>query len=202
MNETSIPNTLEKLRNGDKVTIVAFGDSITEGYAVEKGFVDYWEESLRKKYPSALLRMINSGISGDTTFDAVDRMRRDVIVHRPDLVTVQFGINDCFSTVYRGEFRENLAWIIMRLKEETAAEIVLVTSMLPRDFNAQEALLRYYDIIRHYAKECNVGLIQLDAVWRRALRGERDFDSLVLPDGIHPSEEGYRVIAEEFMKLF
>ncbi|MFA6448682.1 MAG: GDSL-type esterase/lipase family protein [bacterium] len=194
--------TLDKLRNGENVTIVAFGDSITEGYDSARSFVDFWEEALRKNYPSALLRMINSGISGDTTFGAVDRFRRDVAPHRPDLVTVQFGINDCYNTVYRSEFRENLQWIILRIQEETGAEIILVTSMLPRNEQDHESLMRYYDVIRFYATEYNLAIVELDTLWLRALRGERDFDSLVLPDGIHPSEAGHRLIAEEFMRLF
>lgn len=197
-----IVKTLEKLRRCEKVAIVAFGDSITEGYETPASFVDYWEEALRRKFPAAPLRIINSGRCGDTTFDAVDRFRRDVAAHRPDLVSVQFGINDCFSTVYRSEFRENLQWIILRIREETRAETVLVTSMLPRNENDQESLMRYYDVIRHYASEYKLPIVELDALWRRALRGERDFDSLVLPDGIHPSDQGHRLIAEEFMKLF
>jgi acyl-CoA thioesterase I len=202
MEETRIGKTLEKLRNGGKITIVAFGDSITEGYEVARGYVDFWEESLRKKYPAATLRMINSGVSGDTTFNAVDRFRRDVVVHRPDLVAVQFGINDCYSTVYRSEFRENLQWLILRIQEETGADIILVTSMLPRNENDQESLMRYYDVIRYYAAEYNLEIVRLDAVWKNALLGGRDFDRLVLPDGMHPSEEGYELIAEEFMKHF
>ncbi len=146
--------------------------------------------------------MINSGRSGDTTFAAVERFRRDVVAHKPHLVSVQFGINDCFGAVYRSEFRENVQWLILRLFEETSAEVVLVTSMLPRSENDRESLMRYYDVIIDYSKEYGLPLIRLDQLWMRSLNGERDFDEIVLPDGIHPSEEGYALIAAEFMKLF
>ncbi len=198
----SIEKTISKLVAGEKVTIVAFGDSITEGYEVPRGFVDFWEEALRRKYPAALLRMINAGRSGDTTFAAVDRLRHDVITHRPDLVTVQFGINDCFSTVYRSEFRENLQWLILRIQEEAQAEIALVTSPVPRNENDQESLARYYDVIRFFASEYDLPIVQIDMEWKRILRGGGDFDALMLPDGIHPSETGYRQISRLFMELF
>ena len=87
--------TLTDLRNGCNVTIVAYGDSITAGYAVRRGFPTFWKEMLVHKYPGVRIELISSGISGDTTMDGLARLDWAVLSYEPDLVTINFGINDC-----------------------------------------------------------------------------------------------------------
>ena len=78
---------------GDRVVIVAFGDSTTTW----KGPNTNWVELLRKRLPDALngrdIELIDAGVSSDTTDLARDRMWWDVVRHRPDVTLVQFGIN-------------------------------------------------------------------------------------------------------------
>ena len=50
---------------------------------------------LQQKYPEAKVEMINSGISGDTSLDGLARLDWAVLSYEPDLVTINFGINDC-----------------------------------------------------------------------------------------------------------
>lgn len=197
-----IQKTLEKLESGRAVCIVAFGDSITEGYEVSSGFVDIFRVDLRRKFPESELNVINSGRCGDTTFDAVERFRRDVAAHDPDLVTVQFGLNDCFGCVYRSEFRENMGWILKRLREETHAEVVLMTSVMPMGAGDADAVVRYYDVIRDFAREERTALVQLDVLWKEAARDPRMFHRLTMPDGVHPTEHGHRFIADALMAVF
>jgi acyl-CoA thioesterase I len=197
-----LKNSFASLLAGDPLTVVAFGDSITEGYDVAHSYVHYWEAAMRNRFPAAPLRVVNAGCSGDTTFDAVRRMRQDVVAYAPHLVFVQFGINDCFSAVYRSEFRENLLWIIRRLSEETSADILLMTSVLLRETRDREALERFYDVICEFAAEHSLGLFRMDILWRDAMRNGPQFDQLILPDGAHPSDDGHRHIADALIKLF
>ncbi|MGV8175469.1 MAG: SGNH/GDSL hydrolase family protein, partial [Methanothrix sp.] len=60
----SVSRTRSDLEAGADVTIVAYGDSITAGYAVRRGFPSFWKQMLVEKYPEAGVEMINSGISG------------------------------------------------------------------------------------------------------------------------------------------
>ena len=90
-----VSRTRSDLEAGADVTIVAYGDSITAGFAVRRGFPSFWKEMLDEKYPEAGLEMINSGISGDTTLDGISRLDWAALSYEPDLVTINFGINDC-----------------------------------------------------------------------------------------------------------
>lgn len=119
------------------LTIVAFGDSTTA--------VDDWSGLDVPVYPDLLpgalvaygvaARVVNAGICDTTTRDARERLDRDVRTHRPDLVVVQFGINDSWidagegrrePRLSRDEYRDNLRHIVRTLTGD-GAQVVLMT---------------------------------------------------------------------------
>ncbi len=99
-----------KLLAGESVRVVCFGDSVTGVYyhtGSRRAYTDMLGIALRQFAPQAKVEMINAGISGNTTENALARIDRDVIAHRPDLVTVMFGLND-MARVPLDVYRENL----------------------------------------------------------------------------------------------
>jgi lysophospholipase L1-like esterase len=120
------------------VRIVAFGDSTT---ATARDWAPEIKEVYSDCLPAALAPqgigavVINAGIGDTTTRQAVARLDRDVRRHHPDLVVVQFGINDSWIDVDEGktkprltraEFRRNLTVIARRLKQD-GARVILMT---------------------------------------------------------------------------
>jgi hypothetical protein len=85
-----LPNVIQKLENGETVTIVYFGGSNTrsEGYRVMTA------DWLREQYPKADIRSVNAGISGTGSDLGCARLETDVLRHQPDLVFVEFVGND------------------------------------------------------------------------------------------------------------
>src|ERR1700756_5102841 len=77
----------------DRPVIVAFGDSLTAGYGTDAGnsYPDYLEHDLEAK--GFHYRVVNAGISGNTTKDGVERVA-DVLALKPAVVIVAFGGND------------------------------------------------------------------------------------------------------------
>jgi acyl-CoA thioesterase-1 len=119
------------------LTIVAFGDSTTAA--------DDWSGLRIPTYPDLLpgalvaygvaARVVNAGICDTTTRDARERLDRDVRAHAPDLVVVQFGINDSWidagegrrePRLSRDEYRDNLRHIARTLVADGAL-VVLMT---------------------------------------------------------------------------
>jgi lysophospholipase L1-like esterase len=120
------------------VRIVAFGDSTT---ATARDWAPEIKEVYSDCLPKALAPhriaavVINAGIGDTTTRQAVSRLDRDVRRYHPDLVVVQFGINDSWIDVDEGktkprltraEFRHNLTIIGRRLKQD-GAQVMLMT---------------------------------------------------------------------------
>jgi acyl-CoA thioesterase-1 len=197
-----VEKTRLDLENGCKVTIVAFGDSITAGYCVRRGFPSFWKVLLAEKYPDARVEMINSGICGDTSMDGLARLDWAVLAYEPDLVTINFGINDCVLGLDLEEFEMNFVEMVRRIRAGPNSEILLLSSQ-PLETPPYDRLVQdYYQAVERVAKQMDVGFVDVYGAWMRHVHAGTSLGSLILPGLDHPNEAGYKIIAEELMRLF
>jgi acyl-CoA thioesterase-1 len=194
--------TVSLLEAGEQVRIVSFGDSITAGFAVRRGFDHFWMGMLKEKYPKADVTMTNEGVCGATSFDGLARLDWSVIAHAPDLVTVNFGINDMYMGIRLGEFKSNLIEITEKIIEGSKSEILLLSSepLLTPKFD--RIVLSYYQTLEDVAEEMGVGFADVCGAWMRRVAEGVPLESLILPGLDHPNEAGYKIIAEELMRFF
>jgi acyl-CoA thioesterase I len=197
-----VERTRRDIESGADATIVCFGDSITAGYAVRRGFPSFLLESLRQRFPDSKIEMINSGISGDTSQDGLSRLDWAVLSYEPDLVTINFGINDCVLGLSLEEFEMNLVVMVRRIRAGPDSEILLLSSQPLESPPYDQRVLDYYQTVETVAKEMNVGFVDVYGAWMKRVRAGMPLDSLILPGLDHPNEAGYRIIAEELMSLF
>jgi len=177
-------------------TYVAFGDSITEGYGVRRGFVSFLAERVAKARPGLDLTTINAGSSGENTSDAVYRLQTDVLDHDPDLVTVNFGVNDAFSWVSAEKFGSNLTGMVEAIRENGCPRIVLVSSEVIPEPQAERQMLPYWEKMRQVAGETGAVYADANASWQSLLDAGTDQWTLIIPGDMHPNEEGHRIIAD------
>jgi lysophospholipase L1-like esterase len=197
-----VEKTRKDLESGCNVTIVAFGDSITAGFAVRRGFPSFWKQMLAEKYPEANVEMINSGISGDMSQDGLARLDWAALSYEPDLITINFGINDCVLGLGLEEFEMDLVEMVRRIRAGPNSEILLLSSQ-PLETPPYDVLvLDYYQAVERVAKEMDVGFVDVYGGWMKHVYAGTPLSSLILPGLDHPNEAGYRIIAEELMKLF
>jgi len=197
-----VERTRRDIESGADATIVCFGDSITAGYAVRRGFPSFLLESLRQRFPDSKIEMINSGISGDTSQDGLGRLDWAVLSYEPDLVTINFGINDCVLGLSLEEFEMNLVEMVRRIRAGPDSEILLLSSQPLESPPYDQRVLDYYQTVERVAKEMNVGFVDVYGAWMKRVQAGMPLDSLILPGLDHPNEAGYRIIAEELMSLF
>ena len=197
-----VERTRRDIESGADATIVCFGDSITAGYAVRRGFPSFLLESLRQRFPDSKIEMINSGISGDTSQDGLGRLDWAVLSYEPDLVTINFGINDCVLGLSLEEFEMNLVEMVRRIRAGPDSEILLLSSQPLESPPYDQRVLDYYQTGERVAKEMNVGFVDVYGAWMKRVQAGMPLDSLILPGLDHPNEAGYRIIAEELMSLF
>lgn len=144
--------------------------------------------------------MINAGISGHTTVNGLARLERDVLSHRPDLVTIMFGLND-MTRVPLEAYRSNLKEMITRCRA-IGAEVVLATpnNVIDSEGRPTAKLVEYCDAMRAVGREERVPVSdvyrELDAVracdplaWR-----------LLLSDAIHPNMDGHKRLASALVQ--
>jgi acyl-CoA thioesterase-1 len=188
-----VPSRLDRDRSSAGLPkIVAFGDSLTAGLGVPS------EES----YPSELqrrldlagyrYRVINAGVSGDTTAGGVRRLDW-VLKSQPGIVIVELGANDGLRGLNPNETRRNLEQIIRRL-QSAGAMVVLTGMRLPPNYGADYAG-RFASLYPDLAFRYRLALMPffLEGVAARA--------SLNQADGIHPTGAGYRVIVDHLLPI-
>jgi acyl-CoA thioesterase-1 len=197
-----VEKTRKDLASGCNVTIVALGDSITAGYAVRRGFPSFWKQMLVEKYPDAKTEMINSGISGDTSSDGLARLDWSALAYEPDLVTINFGINDCVLGLGLEEFEMNFVEMVRRIRAGPNSEILLLSSQPLETPPYDRLVLDYYQSVQRVAKEMDTGFVDVYGSWMARVQEGTPLGSLILPGLDHPNEAGYRIIAEELMRLF
>jgi len=156
----------------------------------------------RLNNPDARIELINSGISGDTTIDGLARLDWSVLSYEPDLVSINFGINDCVMGLGLDEFELNLVQMVRRIRAGPGSEILLLSSQ-PLETQPFDRLVQdYYQAVRNVANEMDVGFVDVYGAWMERVRQGTPLSSLILTGLDHPNEAGYKIIAEEIMKLF
>jgi acyl-CoA thioesterase-1 len=163
--------------------VVAFGDSITEGYGLARGddYPAQLERALAAKGVKA--KVVNAGVSGDTTNNALDRVA-SVIAAKPSLVILEFGGNDGLRGFPPGLTKKNLSEVITRL-QQAGTRVALVGMTLPKNYGSAY-LTRFEQVFKDLAAQHKITLIPVGPA---AILGGRN---LMQPDGIHPTAAGYQ----------
>lgn len=164
--------------------LVCFGDSITQG-SIGSAYVDKLAHAL------PMVEVLNRGIDGDTTYNLLMRLERDVLALNPDVVTIMIGLND-FGTAY-GErlsrayyrflkknpvaidipaFEAFYAAIIRRLIDAGIAVVLLTPTTLGEvpDTPGQALLDGYVAVVHRLAHQYALPLIDVRAHFVAALR--------------------------------
>lgn len=200
-------------------TLLFTGDSITDADRARPVGTDFFN-GLGRNYashvnslltawrPEAKIRVLNTGISGNTSRDLLARWQTDVLALKPDSVSVMIGINDIWRqfdnplapemAVFPGEYRENLTKII-ELSQSSVQRVILMTPFFiePRRDDPMRARVDEYGcILKELAEKYGLPLVDCQAAM--------DAVCLHIPtanlswDRVHPTVAGHMVLAKAF----
>ncbi|WP_266364054.1 arylesterase [Tellurirhabdus rosea] len=174
-------------------TILFFGNSLTAGYGVDPaeafpGRIGQRLDSLKLNY-----RVINAGVSGETT--AGGRSRVGWTLRQPvDIFVLELGGNDGLRGLPLAATRQNLQAIIDTVRARSPqAQIVLAGMQIPPNMGP-DYTSEFRQIYPELAKKNNLTLIPF------LLEGVGGIPRLNQPDGIHPTPEGHKLVAETVWK--
>ena len=176
----------------NRPVILCFGDSLTAGFGVEpgKGYPELMQAALDAK--GYRYRVVNAGISGDTTSGGVSRMA-EAIAAKPEIVLLELGGNDGLRGLPISVTRANLEEMI-RGFQGAGATVVLAGMTLPRNYGP-EYIGQFEKIYRDLAKEYKLTLIPF------LLEPLVSKPGMMQNDGIHPTASGYREVVPSFVQL-
>ena len=170
--------------------VVCFGDSLTAGHGADLGasYPDFLQKDVDRDRLHA--RVVNEGISGDTTKDGLDRIP-EIIALKPTIVVLEFGGNDGLRGLNLQTTRQNLASMIEVLK---AAHIkVIVAGMtLPPDYGA--------DYISHFTGNySSLGKQYHVPVLPFLLQNVYGVAGMMQPDRTHATNRGNEIVAKNVL---
>ena len=170
-------------------TILFFGDSITAGYGLEEeqAFPAFIQKKLDENGHRYLV--VNAGLSGETSAGGLRRIDW-VLQQRVDIFVLELGGNDGLRGIDPRSTKENLQGIMDRVKAKYPDADIILTGMEAPPNMGGNYTGEFRNIFSDLAQANDVVFMPF------ILEGVAGDPELNLPDGIHPTEEGHRIIAE------
>lgn len=192
---TRLKNLMKRAANGESLVIGFLGGSITQGSlsSTPKTCYAYLVyEWWKKSFPNAEFSFVNGGIGGTTSHYGGARAWKDVLCYRPDIVTVDFSVNDDANEFFEETYEGTLRRLLMA--PSAPAVVVLNNVFYDTGKNAQD----YHNRIADHYGIPHVSIkdtIFPDVESGKIVRAD------ITPDNLHPNDKGHRLVADEICKL-
>ncbi len=206
-NAQSVPKTLAKLRRGQKVVIVTWGDSVTAGgdaSTPDLAYPSLFITRLRERFPKSEIVHHNAGIGGSNTMGRLPNIEKEVLSFKPDLVTIEF-VNDMgFSEeVLRNNYTSAFEQI-----RAVGAEPLLITPHFvmpswmdlphPRGKETRKAIT----ILRDLCVEQKVGVADTSQRWEHLDQEGIPYITLLVNGINHPDDRGHEMFVRDLLSFF
>jgi len=215
--EQYLPKTLAKLRSGEPVRILAWGDSVTESTYLPDREQNCWQsqfvERLRKRFPNARIELITEGWGGRSTQSFLTvppgephNYAEKVLAPKPDLIISEF-VNDAYLNP---EGVEKLYSRVLGDFQEIGAEWIILTPHYVRPDWMQLTTERKVDDdprpyvagLRQFAKTHNIALADAAKRYGRLWRQGIPYSTLMSNAINHPDARGMTIFADALMEIF
>ena len=187
-NTYRVKKVLDKMKNGENTTIAYLGGSITEGYLVNsnQNFAMKTTKYLQQKFQNTNIQRINAGLSGTSSTIGLLRVNTDVLSHSPDIVVIEFAVNDSSDAVSKMAY-ESL--VTECLNSESKPAVILLFTVTKAGYTCEEQMKKVgeaYELPMISVKQ---------AIWPEIEAGQMtwaDYSS----DEAHPTKDGHIFITE------
>jgi lysophospholipase L1-like esterase len=187
-NADRLHRVFQKAKRGEPIVLGVFGGSITAGAKASTPahrYANLVRDWLANQFPNTTVTLVNAGIGATGSPYGCLRAERDLLVHHPDIVIVDFGVNDgtepWMADTYEGVLRQIL-------RQDNSPAILQIFFMHQNGANAQtlqQALGEHYGLPM---------VSYRDALWPQIAAGHFAWDD-VSPDDVHPNDWGHAFAA-------
>ena len=189
-NKVRLANVIKKLKNGEEVTVGFIGGSITQGTSAgnELCYAKLTADWLQQTYSSAKVNYVNAGIGATGSYIGVHRATADLLSKNPDLVFVEFSVNDTTENTERNkDSYDSLLRTIWKSSTNPAIITIATTQENGTSFQDQHAeIVKHYDLPMISYKNTILDTIKHgDIVWKD-----------ISDDDIHPNVPGHKIVSQ------
>jgi acyl-CoA thioesterase-1 len=189
------------------INIVCHGHSVPAGF-FKTPIVDTFNAyphllhvALKKKHPHAVINVINTAIGGENSVSGAKRFEKDVLVHKPDLITIDYALNDRGLGTDRA--RKALESMIDKAKAKNIPVILLTPTpdQSAKLHDPKDKLNQQAQMIRILAAAKNVALVDSYLAFKAHVQKGGSLDNLMSQVN-HPNRKGHDLVVLELMKWF
>ena len=206
--EKLLPGTMKKLRSGEPLRILAWGDSVTGGGFVPQQFK--WQEQfvsrLKERFPKANIELLNLGWGGRNTNTFLNQSKgtpfdyeSKLLNSKADLVVSEF-VND--GGLGRENFESNYNRILKDFRAAGFEWIILTPHYIGGMKEQTEDSRNYVTMVRQFAAENNIPVAEGSLRYGRLHLQGLSFPTLMANGFNHPDERGMKLFADALMALF
>lgn len=181
---------MRRAKAGDRMTLAFIGGSITQG-SVSSRYTDCYAylvyDWFVKRFPKTAFTYINAGVGGTTSQFGVARVEEDVLLYKPDLVIVEFSVNDDDTDFYR----ETYEGLVRKVYGSVYEPAVLLVHNIRYD-SGISAEKQHREIGAHYQLP---SVSMKTTIYRKVVSGEI-LNRQITPDDLHPNSDGHQLVAE------
>lgn len=193
--------------NNRIVNIVTHGHSVPAGYFATPtvdslhAYPHLLHKGLKERFPYAVINVIVTAIGGENSHTGAARFADDVLSHHPDLITIDYALNDRQIGIENAK----AAWELM-LEQAGAAGVKVILFTPTPDMNAKwdqptDPLNQHAELIRNLAAEHHVGLVDSLAEFRTYVNGGGELRDLMAQSN-HPNANGHALVAKRLLEWF
>jgi len=195
---TRMANVLDRAAKGETITAAYIGGSITEGYhdnltlAEDQKWAKMSTTWLSEQFPTATVNYVNAGLSGTPSILGNMRLERDVLASDPDIVFVEFAVNDGNANEFKYAY-ESLVRTLLTQDKDIA--VVLLFTIVESGHTCQPHMT---EIGKHYG----LPMISLpDSMWVEIQEGRMTWDDYS-GDQSHPHVEGSKLVRDLIINYY
>ncbi len=194
-NSMRMSRVMKRAMEGERIRVAFLGGSITAGAAATTAegcyaylVYSWWKE----RFPDAEIEYINAGVGATTSKFGVARVQEDVLSKEPDIVFVEFSVNDSDDEVFREAFEGLIRTILLDPGEP--AVFMFNNVLYDSGYNAERVhneIGKYYDL----------PIVSMKASIFEEIRNGRIKNTDISADNLHPNDYGHRLVAGVICQL-
>ena len=193
---------VNKAKNGEQVTIAYLGGSITEGAMAQPQSLSCYaflsDRIFADKFAKdkTTVKYVNAGISGTPSMLGLERCNKDIIASNPDIVFVEFAVNDDGRIDDLHDTYESVVRKLLNSPSQPAVILIFTVGHTGGFWSAQ-------DVQAQVGKQYDLGMISVrDAIQADITSGKMNNADYFYNDGIHPNNAGHKLIASFIENYF
>ena len=187
---------LNKAEKGEDITVGYIGGSITEGASAtwQKCWARISANWLVKHYPESEITYVNAGISGTPSSFGNMRLNRDLLSHNPDIVFIEFAVNDSATPIQRESFE---SMVRTTLSQENDPAVVVVLSYSGYGEFDEDSVY-----MKELAALYGLPVVDVDKAVAMGIEAGYYTREEYIPDGVHPHYYGHQLMSDMIENLF